>query len=113
MEQHVDCPWHPLPVYAIVQVVAIERRAVRKRQSGPPIKPAQVVWGVLIHRDATTHERVDLPADVVRALARDGGRPLHPMITIPAVRLNAAVERAAADRRASRGDAGGPIAQDR
>jgi hypothetical protein len=32
----------------------------------------------LIHRDATTHERFDLPADVIRALARDGGEQIRP-----------------------------------
>jgi hypothetical protein len=95
MEQHLECPWHPLPADASVHLVAIERRAVRKYRSGPPTKPAHVVWSALVHRDATTHERFDLPVDVVRALLRDGGRQIRPMMAIPAPRLNAAVERAA------------------
>jgi hypothetical protein len=97
MEQTpVDCPWHPLPEDAIVQLVAIERRAVRRHRIGPPIEPARVVWGVWIQRDGTTHESYDLPLDVIRTLARDGG-PIHPMIEITGLRLNAAVERAAAE----------------
>jgi hypothetical protein len=93
---HFDCPWHPLPEHAIVHLVAIERRAVRRQRTGPPIGPARVVWGVWIRRDATTHESYDLPLNVIRTLARDGG-PIHPMIEIPALRLNAAVEQAGRD----------------
>ena len=55
-----------------------------------------MVWGVWIRRDATTHESYDLPLDVLRTLARDGG-PIQPMIEIPAERLNAAVEHAGGD----------------
>jgi hypothetical protein len=89
-----DCPWHPLPDDAIVQLVAIERRPLRNHRTGPPILPARVVWGVVIRREAAAHEHHDLPPDVFRALARDGGRPIQPMTVIPAPRLNAAVERA-------------------
>jgi hypothetical protein len=112
MEQTpVDCPWHPLPEDAIVQLVAIERRAVRRHRIGPPIEPARVVWGVWIQRDGTTHESYDLPLDVIRTLARDGG-PIHPMIEITGVRLNAAVERAADGRPARDDRTCGPIAQE-
>jgi hypothetical protein len=107
----VDCPWHPLPEDAIVHLVAIERRAVRRYGTGPPIEPARVVWGVWIHRDGTTHESYDLPLDVIRTLARDGG-PIHPMIEIPALRLNAAVERAAGGPPARDDRTCGPIAQE-
>lgn len=93
-EAPVGCPWHPLPEDAVVQLVAIERRAARRHQAGPPIEPARVVWGVWIRRDGTTHESYDLPLDVIRTLARDGG-PIRPMLEIAAGRLNAAVERAA------------------
>jgi hypothetical protein len=89
------CPWHPLPEDAIVHLVAIERRAQRKHPTGPPTQPARVVWGVAIRRDAsTTDERYDLPIDVFRALAHDGGGPIQPMTAVAAPRLNAAVERA-------------------
>lgn len=93
---HFDCPWHPLPEDAIVHLVAIERRPARRHRIGPPIGPARVVWGVWIRRDAATHESYDLPLDVLRTLARDGG-PIHPMTEIPALRLNAAVEQARCD----------------
>jgi hypothetical protein len=102
-----DCPWHPLPDDAIVQLVAIERRPLRHR-TGPPILPARVVWGVVIRREAAAHERHDLPLEVFRALARDGGGPIRPMTVIPAPRLNAAVERAT---RTVDGPAGTPPAQ--
>ncbi|GAA5113683.1 hypothetical protein [Pseudonocardia adelaidensis] len=94
MEQHVDFPWYPLPEDATVQLVAIERRAVRRYPTGPPTKPAHVVWGVLIRRDPTGYERFDLPVEVIRALARDGGARIRPMIEIVASRLNDAVARA-------------------
>ena len=93
MEQHVDIPWHPLPEDATVKLVAIERRAVRRYPTGLPTKPAHVVWSALVRRDGTGYERFDLPIEVVRALARDGGAQIRPMIEILASRLNAAVAR--------------------
>jgi hypothetical protein len=108
----LDCPWHPLPEDAVVQLVAIERRAVHTHRTGPPIQPARVVWGVLIRQDATTHERYDLPLDVYRALAGDGGGRVQPMSEITALRLNAAVERAAGGPRARDAHARGPMAQE-
>ena len=94
-----DCPWHPLPEDAIVHLVAIERRPQRTHPTGPPTQPARVVWAVAIRRDPTiTHECYDLPADVYRALARDGGGPIQPMTALAAARLNAAVERANGSR---------------
>jgi hypothetical protein len=92
------CPWHPLPEEAIVQLVAIERRAIHPNRAGSPTRPAQVIWSVLIPRDATTHERHDLPPAVYRALARDGGERVQPMSEIRGRRLNAAVERATGRR---------------
>jgi hypothetical protein len=88
------CPWHPLPEEAIVQLVAIERRAIHTHRAGSPTQPARVVWSVLIPRGATTHERHDLPPAVYRALARDGGERVRPMSEISGRRLNAAVETA-------------------
>lgn len=105
------CPWHPLPEDAIVQLVAIERRAIHTHRAGPPSQPARVTWSVLIRRDATTHERHDLPLDVYRALARDGGERVQPMSEIRGRRLNAAVERAAGRPRARDSHPHGPIAQ--
>ena len=108
----LDCPWHPLPEDAVVQLVAIERRAVHTHRTGPPIQPARVVWGVLIRQDATTHERYDLPLDVDRALARAGGGRVQPMSEITALRLNAAVERAAGDSCAVEAYTRGPMARE-
>jgi hypothetical protein len=88
-----SCPWHPLPEDAVVQLVAIERRAMGSQ-------PARVIWSVLIRRDATTLERHDLPPGVYQALARDGGERVQPMSEIPGRRLNAAVERATGRSRA-------------
>ncbi|MHA6616643.1 hypothetical protein [Pseudonocardia sp. DLS-67] len=98
---------------ALVHLVAVERPAVRRHPSGPPIRPAHVVWGLVIGRDGTTHDRIDLPADVIRALRRDGGGPVRPMAEISPSRLNAAVEKAVAGRRMRDGDAAGPIAPGR
>ena len=105
------CPWHPLPEDAIVQLVAIERRAVHRHRAGSPSQPAHVIWSVLIRRNATAHERHDLPLGVYRALARDGGERVQPMSEIRGRRLNAAVERATGRQRARDGHAHGPIAQ--
>jgi hypothetical protein len=98
--EHADagCPWHPLPDDAVVQLVAIERRAVRAHPTGPPAQPPRVVWGVLVRRDAA-HERYDLPGEVYRALAHDGGGPIRPLSRISGLRLNKAVESAAVPRR--------------
>jgi hypothetical protein len=97
-----DCPWHPLPEDAVVQLIAIERRAIGTHRAGPPSQPARVIWSMLIRRDATTLERHDLPAGVYRALARDGGERVQPMSEIRGRRLNAAVERATGRSRAER-----------
>jgi hypothetical protein len=88
------CPWHPLPEDAVVQLVAIEHPATHTHRTGPPTRPARVIWSVLIRRDATTQQRHDLPLGVYRALARDGGGRVQPMSEITGRRLNAAVERA-------------------
>ena len=105
------CPWHPLPEDAIIQLVAIERRAIHTHRAGSPSQPARVIWSVLIPRDTTTHERHDLPLAVYRALARDGGERVQPMSEIKGRRLNAAVERATSRPRARDSNAHGPIAQ--
>ncbi|MHA6622377.1 hypothetical protein [Pseudonocardia sp. DLS-67] len=94
MERGTDYPWYPLPEDATVQLIAIERRAVRRQPNGLPIEPARVVWGVLIDEGGTTHERHDLGSDVMRALHEDGGERIYPMTRISPLRLNAAIERA-------------------
>jgi hypothetical protein len=105
------CPWHPLPEDAIIQLVAIERRAIHTHRAESPSRPARVIWSVLIPQDATTHERHDLPQAVYRALARDGGERVQPMSEIRGRRLNAAVERATGRPRARDSHAHGPVAQ--
>lgn len=94
MERGADYPWYPLPKEATVQLIAIERRAVRRQPNGLPIEPARVVWRVLIDEGGTTHARYDLDRDVMRALREDGGERIYPMTRMSPLRLNAAIERA-------------------
>lgn len=108
MDQDDDNHWYPLPEDLIVQLIAIERRAVRKHPGAPPVQPARVIWEMLIRRDDATHARHELQREVMNALEEDGGQRIYPMIEISASRLNAAVELVTGGLRVREGQSCGP-----
>lgn len=89
-----ECDWYPATAGTDVQLWAIDSPPVRIHESQAPIRPVTRTWGVMISRGPHSQSGHDLPDEVVREPASD--RPLAHQQRIPAERLNAAAERAAA-----------------